>query len=116
MTRDELIEVVREAGEIVEQALPVGNSVVKDQLMVMIAMELMHEKSPPPRFPYSFAQMARDMMDDRPIALGLTELAKNKSKEKVWETFVYFMRQLSLVKRATPEEIEQAFKDERSKV
>ena len=93
MTRDDLVDLIREAGEIVEQALPVGSSVLKDQLALMVTAELMHErvKFPPPEF----LKMEEGMFGKASVAIGLTKLAfDSKEKEWVWQTYCEFMKRL----------------------
>jgi methionine aminopeptidase len=93
MTRDDLVDLIREAGEIVETALPVSSSVLKDQLTLMVMAELMRErvKFPPPEF----LKMEEGMFGKASVAIGLTKLAfDSKDKEWVWQTYCEFMKRL----------------------
>ncbi len=109
MKRDDVVEIIRESGEIIEQALPVGSSVLKDQLTLMVAGQLMHEKS---LLPMMAMGTLGGMFGEGSVALGLTRLAMETDKERVWETYCYFVRQLTQPE-VTEEEFKRAFKDER---
>jgi hypothetical protein len=113
MEKQELIETLREMKDLVDEALPLESSVVRDQVLMALMVNAIQAKLMARQFPVrklDFAELAARLKDSfvataaATLCTAAVRLVPEKEKEKyttfnsaqdeVWETYQHFLRKL----------------------